>query len=124
MGIAFYAHTWRVKTADNHGLYRESDKSRTSDPLHLMGRESDYTLIKDSLIGRNGFTRYWDADAHAPYLFQADQKIFLSYDDEESVKDKCKYVEKNKLAGVMFWEYTNDKKGYLLHAIGDELGYP
>ncbi|MDR3716816.1 MAG: glycoside hydrolase family 18 protein [Puia sp.] len=124
MGIAFYAHSWTVKTTDRHGLYEASDRSAKSPLFHQVGRESDYTLIKDSIVGRNGFARYWDADAHAPYIFQADQKILLSYDDEESVKDKCRYVEKNRLAGVMFWEYSNDKKGYLLHAIGEELGYP
>jgi chitinase len=42
------------------------------------------------------------------------KKIFISYDDERSVKEKCKYVKQHHLAGAMFWEYNNDKKEYLL----------
>ena len=115
MGCAFYGHGWIMKTDDNNGLYRAS-----AAPFRTG---SGYTYLKDSLINQKGYVRYWDPVAHAPYLFQADQKIFISYDDEESVKDKCKYVKKNKLAGVMFWEYNSDKKGYLLGAIADEFGY-
>ncbi|HEX9509110.1 MAG TPA: glycoside hydrolase family 18 protein [Puia sp.] len=112
LGIAFYAHGWKMKTGDNKGLYRPSEG-----PYRAGG----FTYLKDSLINHNGFIRYWDKDAKAPYLFQEENKIFISYDDEESVKYKCKYVEKNHLAGVMFWEYSSDKKGYLLKVIHKEL---
>ena len=123
VGIAFYAHVWAMKTADNHGLYRASAPPSRDGVFHdASDGGGGYTYIKDSLVNRNGFVRYWDKDAHAPYLFQADQKIFLSYDDEESATDKCKYVEKNRLGGVMFWDYNSDKKGYLLQAIASAFG--
>jgi chitinase len=115
MGCAFYGHGWIMKTGENNGLYRAS-----AAPFRAGG---GYTYLKDSLVNQNGYARYWDNDAHAPYLFQAEKKIFISYDDEQSITDKCKYVEENNLAGVMFWEYNNDKKGYLLDAIAEEFGY-
>jgi len=113
VGIAFYGHGWKMKTDDNHGLYRPS-----TGPFRVHG---GYTYIKDSLVGQDGYHRYWDRKAKAPYLFQPQEKIFISYDDERSVKAKCKYTEKNQLAGVMFWEYFADRKGYLLNEIDKTL---
>ena len=59
------------------------------------------------------------------YIFNInkEKKIFITYDDEKSVKEKCKYVKDNDLAGVMFWEYNSDKKEYLLKTIADKFKY-
>jgi chitinase len=108
IGLAFYGHGWKMRSADNHGLFR---------PSIAPFRAGGFTYIKDSLIGQNGYRRYWDRKARAPWLFQPQEKIFISYDDERSVKAKCKYAEKNRLAGVMFWEYFTDRKGYLLDVV-------
>ena len=86
-------------------------------------RGGGFTYLKDSLINKNGFVRYWDKKASAPYLFNKEKKFFITYDDEESVKQKCKYVKDHKLAGVMFWEYSSDKKEYLLKTIADKFNY-
>lgn len=109
MGIAFYGHGWKMKTDDNHGLFRPS-----SGPFRVGG---GFTYIQDSLVGQKGYHRYWDRKAKAPWLFQPEGKIFISYDDERSVKAKCVYTKKNQMGGVMFWEYFGDRKGYLLETI-------
>ena len=114
VGIGFYGKGWEMQSNDNNGLYRKTSK---------YVRGGGYTYLKDSLINKNGFVRYWDKKASAPYIFNQDKKIFISYDDEESVKNKCKYVKKHDLAGVMFWEYNSDKKEYLLKTIAGEFKY-
>jgi chitinase len=58
--------------------------------------------------------RYRDRKAKAPYLYNASNKQFITYDDEWSVKKKCRYVLSKKMGGVMFWEYSSDPKEYLL----------
>jgi chitinase len=103
-----------MESAENNGLYRKVVKNM---------RGGGYDFLKDSLIGRNGFTRYWDTVARAPYIFNPDSKIFITYDDEQSTKDKCEYVKKNKLGGAMFWEYNDDKKEYLLSVIAKQFNY-
>ncbi|WP_159466655.1 glycoside hydrolase family 18 protein [Dyadobacter sp. 3J3] len=80
-----------------------------------------YTYIKDSLVNKKGYKEYRDNVAHAPYLYNEKTKVFIGYDDEKSVAEKCKYVLDNKLAGVMFWEYNSDPKGYLLNEINKSL---
>lgn len=114
IGIAFYGKGWQMRTNDNNGLYRTALK-----PAHGGG----FTYLKDSIINRKGFTRFWDSTAKAPYLFNDSTKVFISYDDEESVKAKCEYVKKYHLGGAMFWEYNDDKKEYLLKTIAKVFNY-
>ncbi len=68
-----------------------------------------------------GYTRYWDPVAAAPYLYNATTHVFISYDDPESLTLKCAYVRKHKLGGVMFWDYENDSSGTLLQTLHTEL---
>ena len=80
-------------------------------------RAGGYTFIKDSVLNSDGFIRYWDEQAQAPYLFNKKTRQLLVYDDEESIKIKCQYVKDKNLAGVMFWQYESDPKLYLLNEI-------
>lgn len=112
VGLAFYGRAGIVESTNGHGL-----NQKIAGPAKGGG----FTFLKDSLIGMNGFMRHWDDKAKAPYLFNEATKHFISYDDEESVKLKCQYVEDKKLGGVMFWEYSSDPKGYLLNVISKTL---
>lgn len=114
IGIAFYGKGWQMQSTENNGLYSKAQRS---------ARGGGFTYLKDSLVNKNGYKQYWDAKAKAPYLFSAEKKIFISYDDERSVKEKCKYVRRHHLAGAMFWEYNSDKKEYLLKIIADKFKY-
>ncbi|WCT13534.1 glycoside hydrolase family 18 protein [Mucilaginibacter jinjuensis] len=113
MGIAFYGRSYRVATdSTNHGLGVKT--------VERM-RGSGYTFIKDSLLNQNGFKYYRDNGAKAAYLYNAETKQFISMDDEWSVQKKCDYVKKSDMAGVMFWEYVEDKKEYLLNEINKDF---
>src|SRR5437773_1213679 len=114
IGVAFYGKGFQMLSTANNGLYQRSLKP---------ARGGGFTFLKDSIIDQNGFKRYWDNVAKAPYLFNSDKKIFITYDDERSVKEKCKYVKKHHLAGAMFWEYFSDRKEYLLKVIADKFKY-
>jgi chitinase len=114
IGVAFYGKGWQMASNANNGLYQQAVKP---------ARGGGFTFLKDSVIDKNGFNRHWDAAAKAPYLFNDDKKIFISYDDETSVAEKCKYVKKHHLAGAMFWEYFSDRKEYLLKVIAEKFKY-
>jgi len=114
VGIAFYGRSIGVADGSTDGL-------GTKTTVHMRG--GGYTYLKDSLINLNtsGFKYYRDKDAMAPYLFNAQLMQFISFDDEWSVKNKCRYAVKKGMAGVMFWEYAEDKKEYLLNEIDKDL---
>ncbi len=111
LGVAFYGRVTNL-VAGAKGL---------GDSVATTGRGYGYTTIKDSIIKIAGFKAYRDKHAKAPYLYNAETRQFITYDDEWSIKKKCKYAKSKKLAGVMFWEYNNDTKGYLLNEISKVL---
>lgn len=113
MGVAFYGRAWKTDGSRPDGLYSA---------IVAPARGGGFTKIKDSLVNQNGFTRYWDDQAKAPYLYNSTEKIFITYDDEASMAAKCQYVKEQGLAGVMFWEYYSDPKNYLLRTINSSLG--
>ena len=112
LGIPFYGHIWGQVADTNHGLFQPGKP--------LPNGYAPYGVIAATMLN-HGFTRYWDPVASAPYLYNPQQRTFVSYDDPESIAAKCQYVLKHKLAGVMFWEYSNDPSGTLLKAIDESL---
>jgi chitinase len=112
LGVPFYAHVWGQVPATNHGLFQPGKEIPHSFASYGDGPEA---MLK------NGFIRYWDPVADAPYLYNAEKQIFASYDDPESLALKCKYVLAHKLRGVMFWDYESDSTGALLNAVNDGL---
>jgi chitinase len=114
VGMGFYGKGWEMATTANNGLFQKTVK-----PV----RGGGFGFIKDSLENKNGFVKYWDDVAKSPYIFNAEKKIFISYDDERSIKEKCDYIKKHNLRGAMFWEYEDDLKENLLTVIAKEFGY-
>ncbi|MGB7549242.1 MAG: glycoside hydrolase family 18 protein [Terracidiphilus sp.] len=112
LGVPFYGHVWGQVPATNHGLFQPGKEIPHGYAPYGDGPE---TMLK------NGFIRYWDPVAAAPYLYNAEKQIFVSYDDPESLALKCKYVLAHRLGGIMFWEYESDSTGALLNAVNDGL---
>ncbi|MCX2453949.1 glycoside hydrolase family 18 protein [Pedobacter sp. PLR] len=108
MGIAFYGRNSKVEPGSATGLGATYIKGEFG---------SGYTKIKDSLVNKKGFVAYKDPDARASYLYNPDTQTLITYDDEWSVREKCKYVKDNGMGGVMFWEYASDPKEYLLNEV-------
>ena len=113
LGVPFYGHEWGEVAEQNHGLFQTGKA--------VPGASTPFSAIEGNQLGP-GFTRYWDEKAKAPYLYSPEKRIFISYEDTESLKAKCEYVLKQKLGGVMFWEYFGDSQGKLLGTIDSTLG--
>ena len=76
--------------------------------------ESQYPEISyadiQGLIG-HGWTREWDAQAHAPWLLSDDGSQRISYDDTRSASDKADWMKQQHLAGFFIWELTQEEVG-------------
>ena len=95
IGAAFYARVWENVPAQDNGLY-QSGKFK-------MG--VDYRDFPSKL---EGFNRYWDDTAKAPYAYHPGQKLFATFDDKRSIRIKTQYAIDQKLDGIMFWELAHD----------------
>lgn len=111
IGAAFYSRLWNEVPDRHHGLHQMAGTTGGYGP--------DFTVLTESYINKNGYIRYWDEEACAPYLFNGSSLI--SYDDEESITRKCEYIKKTGIAGMMFWEYSCDRTHRLLDAMHQGL---
>lgn len=111
LGSAFYGRMWSGVENNGTGLHQ---KARTNG-----SHTRTYSELLKRYINVNGYTRHWDDHAKAPYLFNGD--VFISYDDEQSLKYKANYVKENDLAGLMFWEYSHDDSHTLVDVLHRSL---
>ncbi|ARA94030.1 hypothetical protein AWN76_013290 [Rhodothermaceae bacterium RA] len=112
LGAAFYGRGWRGVHPEHNGLHQPYEGPSVSYPFHALAAE---------YIDRNGFVRHWDEAARAPYLWHPDSLVFISYEDEASLREKAAYVHEHGLGGVMYWEHHGDADGRLLKALHEAL---
>ena len=107
MGAAFYGRAWRkVLSDENDGLGQ------------VAGTTGNKTYGYSAILGlldKGSYTRNWDDEAMAPYLFNG--STFISYEDPESITAKGEFARETGLMGVMFWEYGLDKTGTLVKTL-------
>ena len=75
----------------------------------------DFKNFDTQISEKQGFVKYWDDVAKAPYSYNAAEKLFITYDDKRSLALKTQYAIDQKLDGIMFWELSldTDKDGLL-----------
>ena len=111
LGLPFYGKSWANVGPEKNGLFQPGSKP--------AGTFHDYSALAS--YSQQGYTRYWDAAASVPWLYNPDTRTFISYEDPESLARKCRFVLEQHLAGVMFWELTEDDNGTLLNTIDSSL---
>jgi chitinase len=109
LGVPFYGHAWSDVPPTANGLYQPGKRAPNV--------YAQFSAIQSSMLG-HGYTRFWDPVARVPWLYNAETRVFVSYEDEQSIAGKCEYVHANKLAGIMFWDFeSDDPSGTLLKAV-------
>jgi len=98
VGAAFYARVWENVGETENGLYQKG-KFKNS-----VG----YRNFPNVLSAQDGFEYHWDSTARAPYMYNPTKKLFATFDDKESLREKTKYVLEHHLNGIMFWQLTHD----------------
>src|SRR6266540_3181283 len=109
-GVPFYGRGWR-------GVESSKVWSTGTGPLQVGG----YRTIVETVLKSPEYVRYWDDIAKVPWLYNADRKEWITYEDPQSMRLKGEYVAAQSLAGAMFWELSNDD-GTLLDALRNGLG--
>jgi chitinase len=98
IGAAFYGRVWENVAQDNNGLYQSGQ----------FKMSVDYRNFSERMSPDSGFVYHWDSVTHAPYAYHPEKQLFATFDDKRSIIEKTKYVLKNNLGGIMFWELGSD----------------
>ncbi|HJR99513.1 MAG TPA: glycoside hydrolase family 18 protein [Flavobacterium sp.] len=107
IGVPFYGRKWEKVSTANNGLYQSAQTGSAITPF--------WQITKELESGK--FQQFYDASAKASYLWNAQDKIFISYDSPKDIELKVTFIKKNKLGGAMFWEYSLDNKQELLNKL-------
>ena len=70
----------------------------------------------------DNYSLRYDSNAGVPYIIKTDGTEFISFDNPQSILEKSRYIQRNQLGGMMFWEYGTDSTNQLLQAVKDGLG--
>lgn len=115
IGVAFYGRGFAEVTALNHGL---------NQPFGRDGGFLSWREISADHVDQQGFVRHWDAQAQAPFLWNAQSRRFISYDDPQSLRAKAAFVRERGLGGIMYWEHRQDADEQLLDVVVEGLKRP
>ncbi len=116
IGAAFYSRRWtNIPAGDNFGLGQRCDAPNDKES-GMFG--PGYAKLAEEYIDKNGYTAHFDEACGAPYLYNEEKRVFLSYDDERSVAAKVTYAKEKGLYGVMYWEHSSDSSRKLMNAMG------
>ncbi|XP_049548008.1 uncharacterized protein LOC125959239 [Anopheles darlingi] len=104
LGVPAYGKTFKLANTRDHDL---RDKTIGAGNAGRYTKEAGILAYYEVLENlQNGWTRSRDSTQKVPYAYSGDQ--WMSYDDSESIADKCNYVVNRNLGGVMMWTIDMD----------------
>ncbi|CCV65692.1 hypothetical protein,containing chitinase domain [Paracholeplasma brassicae] len=112
VGVAFYG----IKQTR---IYNE--QTNTFDAFKNAGSVY-YNHIENIYMTDSSYELVYDTGAGVPYIYKKDGTEFISFDNPQSILEKGNYILKNKLGGMMFWEYGTDPTNRLLEAVKQGMG--
>ena len=110
LGAPLYTRGWSGVADGGDGGYLENTSGAA--PGTFEAGVYDYkdllTQLKDPT---SGWKLYWDDNAQAAYLYNASKGLFSSFETPTSIAQKSEWAQAMGLAGMMFWDITNDAVG-------------
>ncbi len=98
IGAAFYARIWEHVADTLNGIYQPG----------TFKQSTPYRNFENYFKPGDGWKYYWDDEAKAPFRYNPNLKLFATFDDKRSIREKTAYVKNKKLGGIMFWELSQD----------------
>lgn len=85
----------------------------------------DQGVLSSPTTANSPWVRQWDPVSQTPWVFNPQTKIFISYDDPESIKIKVNFASSKGLAGAMIWSINMDTPNHELLSVVRNFGaYP
>ena len=108
LGVAFYGRGFTGVSPQNAGLYSKYSGGYAETP---------WKTIQARFLASPEWVRHWSATAQAPWLYNASQGIFFTYDDPTSLGIKADFARREHLRGMMIWVLGEDDPGNCLLSV-------
>lgn len=122
IGAAFYGRGWQGTQAYNGELPKSDLQSDGGAPFGTG--ENGYFMYWDLVKNygdAQGYQYKYDEQAQAPYLWNPESKVFISFEDQRSIKAKAAWAKSKNLGGIFVWELSGDPTGELVEVMSEEL---
>ncbi|MFC5100740.1 glycoside hydrolase family 18 protein [Kibdelosporangium philippinense] len=106
LGVPFYGRGFIVdQPGSQNGLYQ-----RYGSAFWPGG----WGTIKRDLLPNEAWKEFWHPTAQAPWLYNAAERKFLSYENPRSIAIKAEFAKKAGLVGTFMWELSDDDSSHSL----------
>ena len=120
IGAAFYGRKTDVTSFNYNSSTGQA--TGTVNKNGVVGASIGYTSIYNTYLKEGSSAKvYWDNTAKANYIYDANNKTFVTYESEKSLQAKCEYVMSKGVKGIMWWDYGSDSTGTLITALNSYL---
>ena len=116
LGVPFYGRGLQNVGSTAGGLYQPGTAATVGT---WENGAFDYSDIRANYLPK--MTRYWDSEAQVPYLYDPVSRLWISYDDTQSIKVKADFIKAKGLGGAMIWEISGDRTYELLDTLVTNL---
>ncbi len=114
LGLPFYGRGYRVTSDADDGLYQ---------PYGGTWPAGDWRTIKAKFLDDPAWRQHWHPVAQSPWLFNAKEHVFISYEDPRSIGIRAKFARDRGLRGVFTWQLAGDDDEHgLLEAMARPFG--
>ncbi|MGL4740656.1 MAG: glycosyl hydrolase family 18 protein [Sarcina sp.] len=120
MGIPYYTRGWEnVNGGDGTGLHGKS-KTPASGKYNIWGDDLDgdgklepaganpLWHVLNLMDQDKNLTEHWDDAGKVPHVWQGDEKVFLSFENERSIEERLKFIQEKNLGGALIWVMNGD----------------
>ncbi|MCY1044196.1 glycosyl hydrolase family 18 protein [Corallococcus sp. bb12-1] len=123
LGVPFYGRGWGNVPNVNNGLFQSGvpTKGTWDDGQSGLTGVFDFKDIKNNYErAGSGYTKFFHPESKQAYVYSPTTKVWVAYDDAQSVTAKSDYILSKGLGGAMFWELSGDD-GTLVNALYSKL---
>ncbi|RKI71748.1 glycosyl hydrolase [Corallococcus sp. AB049A] len=123
VGVPFYGRGWGNVPNVNNGLFQSGvpTKGTWDDGQSGLTGVFDYKDLKANYErAGSGYSKFFHPESKQAYLYSPTTKVWVAYDDVQSMNAKSDYILAKGLGGAMFWELSGDD-GSLVNALYDKL---
>lgn len=99
LGMPFYGRAFRVTTDTGEGVYQ---------PFGKTFEAGGWRQLRATYLADPQWRRSWHAATQSPWLYHPAQRIFVTYEDPESISLRAQLAKRRGLRGVFAWEITGD----------------
>ncbi|CAO1341949.1 unnamed protein product [Diamesa tonsa] len=101
VGIPTYGRSFTLANPSHNGINAAITGGGTAGP-----HTAEAGMLGYNEICRNNWRRNWESQQKVPFAVNGDQ--WVGYDNVESVRIKCDYINLKGLGGAMFWSLETD----------------